>query len=254
MSWPADTLTGVYLFLFAFGLIFSVASLLLSAIGGHFHLPGATHVGHAGHLGAHDHGGHAHVGDLRHGHGAAGHGTGAGSDGPLAFPAAPGPLNLSTIMIFVTWFGATGYLLRSYDTLALTSIIVATVVGLLGAALVWAFLAKVLWRGQTQLDPFNYRIEGIVARVSAPIRSGGTGEIIYELDGKRRVDGARATVQEPIPAGTDVAILRFEQGLAYVTPLLASDADEFLALEPETAMPDATRRVAVREEARELAE
>jgi membrane protein implicated in regulation of membrane protease activity len=250
MSWPADTLTGVYLFLFAFGLIFSVASLLLSTLGGHFHLPGATHAGHAGHLGPHDHTGHAHIGDLLHGNGTAG----AAPSGPLGLPTAPGPFNLSTIMIFLTWFGATGYLLRSYDTLALTSAIVATVVGLLGAALAWAFLAKVLWRGQTQLDPFNYRIEGIVAQVSSPIQAGGTGEIIYELDGKRRVDGARATVQELIPAGTDVAILRFEQGLAYVTPLLASDEDEFLGLKPETAMPDAKGRVVAREQAHELAE
>ena len=254
MSWPADTLTGVYLFLFAFGLIFSVASLLLSALGGHFHLPGATHAGHAGHLGPHDHTGHAHVGDLLHGNGTAGSGSGPAHTGPLGLPAAPGPLNLSTIMIFLTWFGATGYLLRSYDTVALTSAIAATVAGLLGAALAWAFLAKVLWRGQTQLDPFNYQIEGIVARISAPIRPGGTGEIIYELDGKRRVDGARAVAQETIPVGTDVAILRFEQGLAYVTPLLASDEDEFLALEPETAPPGAKRRVAMREEERELAE
>jgi hypothetical protein len=29
VSWPSDTLAGVYLFLFAFGLIFGVASLLL---------------------------------------------------------------------------------------------------------------------------------------------------------------------------------------------------------------------------------
>lgn len=254
MNWPADTLMGVYLFLFAFGLIFSVASLLLSTVGGHFHLPGATHAGHAGHLGSHDYSGHAHSGDLLHDNGAAGHNAGAIPDGPLGLPAAPGPLNLSTIMIFVTWFGATGYLLRSYDTLALTSIIVATVVGLLGAALAWAFLAKVLWRGQTQLDPFNYQIEGTIARVSAPIRPGGTGEIIYMLDGKRRVDGARGDASELIAAGTDVAIIRFAEGLAYVTPLIASENDEFLALEPERAMPGVKRRVAAEEEAHELAE
>ncbi len=232
MSWPADTLMG---------------SLLLNVVGGHLHLPGATHVGHAGHLGAHNHGGHAHIGDLLHGNGAASHNAGH-------FPAAPGPLNLSTIMIFMTWFGATGYLLRSYDTRAFTSIVVATVVGLLGAALAWAFLAKILWRGQTQLDPFNYRIEGTIARVSAPIRPGGTGEVIYMLDGKRRVDGARAEERELIVTGTDVAIVRFENGLAYVTSLLALEEDEFLALEPEVALPGATGRVAAWGVDHELAE
>jgi len=254
MSWPADTLTGVYLFLFAFGLIFSVASLLLGAFGGHFHLPGVTHAGHAGHLGPHAHSGHAHVGDLLHGNGAASHSAGSVPSVPLSLPTAPGPLNLSTIMIFLTWFGATGYLLRSYDTIALTSVIIATVAGLLGAALAWAFLAKVLWRGQTQLDPFNYRIEGVLARVSAPIRPGGTGEIIYMLDGKRRVDGARGDAPVAIAAGTDVAIVRFEKGLAYVIPLIASDDAEFLALTPEMAQPRASRGATAREEAHELAE
>jgi hypothetical protein len=32
MVWPADTLAGVYLFLFAFGLIFSAVSLLLGVV------------------------------------------------------------------------------------------------------------------------------------------------------------------------------------------------------------------------------
>ena len=37
MNWPTDTLAGVYLFLFAFGLIFSVVSLLLGTAHGHLH-------------------------------------------------------------------------------------------------------------------------------------------------------------------------------------------------------------------------
>jgi membrane protein implicated in regulation of membrane protease activity len=176
-------------------------------------------------------------------------------DGPLSAPAAPSPLNLSTLMVFLTWFGAAGYLLRTNGTIAAISLLVATIVGGTGAILAWAFLAKVLWRGQTQLDPYNYRIEGTVARVTAAIRSGGTGEIIYTLDGKRRVDGARCEADSPIAAGADVAILRYEDGLAYVTPLVEAEAD-FIALEPEhgprEAATGATMRAA-REEGRELA-
>ena len=249
MSWPTDTLTGVFLFLFAFGLIFSVASLLLGVLGGHFQLPGAAHAGHAGHIGPHDSGGH--LGDVLHNHGPMGHVI----DGPLSAPAAPSPLNLSTLMVFLTWFGAAGYLLRTNGTVAAISLLVATIVGATGAILAWAFLAKVLWRGQTQLDPYNYRIEGTVARVTAAIRPGGTGEIIYTLDGKRRVDGARCEADSPIAAGADVAILRYEDGLAYVTPLVETEAD-FIALEPEhgprEAATGATTRAA-REEGRELA-
>lgn len=218
MGWPNDTLTGIYLGLFAFGGIFSVISLLLGAVGGHFHLPGAVHAGHAPHVGHHGHGD-------SHGAHAAPVAVGPG--------AAPGPLNLSTVMIFLTWFGATGYLLHTYTTEAAELItLVAIGVGLLGALIVWLALAKVLWRGQTQLEPQNYAITGVAARISAPIRPGGTGEIVYTLDGKRQVDAARAEPGVALPRGTEVAILRRAGGIAWVVPVDDINTDDpFQALE-----------------------
>jgi len=212
MNWPTDTLTGIYLGLFAFGGIFSVISLLLGAVGGHFHLPGATHAGHASHFGHHGHG------DPTVAHDAA---TGAhDATAPSGPGPAPGPLNLSTVMIFLTWFGATGYLLRLYTTeAAALSFFLAVAVGLLGALIVWLVLAKILWRGQSQLDPRNYAIMGVTARVSASIGDGGTGEIVYTLDGKRQVDAARASDDTALPRGTEVAIVRRTAGIAYVVSL-----------------------------------
>jgi len=252
MGWPADTLAGV--FLFAFGLIFSVVTFLIGAIGGHIHIPGSSHAGHAGHFGHHG------------SHDAGGHGTdGHAAEAPVAhhsmLPSAPGPLNLNTLMIFLTWFGATGYVLRTYyDAVAAISLVAASMVGLGGATFVWALLSKILWRGQTEpLDPFNYQIEGVIARVSSPIRAGGTGEIIYTLDGKRRVDGARNSEGTTIPAGTDVTILRYEGGLAYVTPLATAQSDVFLGPEaggffPDDAGPSAGPREAMIGADDELAE
>lgn len=233
MNWPTDTLAGVFLFLFAFGLIFSVVTFLLGAAGGHFHLPGSAHAGHAGHVGHH---GHGHVTD---GHAASGHATDAPAH-PAMLPTAPGPLNLNTVMIFLTWFGAAGYILRYYyGAVAATSLLAASLVGLVGATLIWALLAKVLWGGQTTpLDPYNYQIEGVIARVTSPIRAGGTGEIVYTLDGKRRVDGARSSAGGAIPAEADVAILRYEDGLAYVTPLGTAQDDIFLTPEVGDSTPD----------------
>jgi membrane protein implicated in regulation of membrane protease activity len=239
MGWPVDTLAGVFLFLFAFGLIFSVATFLIGAIGGHIHIPGSSHAGHAGHLGHHGHGPDV-AGHATQGHGADVHGGDATGAHPAPLPAAPGPLNVGTLMIFLTWFGATGYALRTYyGAVAVTSLLAASLAGLVGATLVWALLAKVLWRGQTEpLDPYNYQIEGVIARVTSPIRAGGTGEIVYTLDGKRRVDGARNSENSAIPAGVDVAILRYERGLAYVTPLGTTQSDIFLAPETGEAAPD----------------
>jgi hypothetical protein len=238
MSWPGDTLAGIYLFLFGFGLIFSVGSLLLGAIGGHFHLPGSGHVEHSVHVGHHGHaGGHLHGGfghGAGHGHTAA-HGHAGHTDG-AADLRAPSPLNVSTAMIFLTWFGATGYILHVYyGAVAAWSLLAATLAGGVGALIVYTFLARVLWRGQTQLDPANYQIGGTPARVTSSIRAGGAGEIVYTLDGKRRVDGACSADGTPIPAGSAVAILRYERGLAYVCPLDPARDDPFGVEEATTA-------------------
>lgn len=204
MSWPADSLAGFYLFLFAFGLIFSAVSLLFGA--GHESF--GHHGGGADALAAH--------GDVQHaGTGPAHHGGGFG-DG------LPSPLNLSTVLIFLTWFGAAGYIVRvSLGGAAGVTLLAGALLGLVGASLVYLFLARFLWRGQTALDPANYTLTDTVARVSSPIRPGGTGEIVYTIDGKRRVDGARAGTPTTIPRGAEVVIERYEGGLAYVAPLSA---------------------------------
>lgn len=195
MDWPTDTLAGVYLCLFAFGLLFSFISLLLGAAHGHLHVPGGEHAG------LHGHGGHV------------------AADAPDPRAGAPAPLNLSTVLMFLTWFGGVGYLLRAYYAAPTgVSLLAATALGLVGAALVYLFLAKVLWRWQTELDPANYALAGTLARVSSPIRASGTGEIVYTLDEKRRVDGARSLDGTAIPLGADVEIVRYEAGLAYVRP------------------------------------
>lgn len=202
MSWPADSLAGFFMALFAFGLIFSVVSLVFGA----GHNAGAHFDGHAGGLDAHGAALHDGVPVAHHGGGAPG--------------GLPSPLNLSTVLIFLTWFGAAGYIARvSWGAAMPLALAVGSLLGLAGATVVYLFLARFLWRGQTELDPANYRLVDTVARVSSPIRPGGTGEIVYTVDGKRRVDGARASVNAVLPLGADVVIERYERGIAYVAPL-----------------------------------
>lgn len=204
MSWPADSLAGFFMFLFAFGLIFSVVSLVFGA----GHDAGAHVGGHAGGLDAH--------GVALHDGATAAHHSGGVPNG------LPAPLNLSTVLIFLTWFGAAGYIARvSWGAGLPAALAIGTALGLVGATLVYLFLARFLWRGQTALDPANYQLVDTVARVSSPIRPGRTGEIVYTVDGKRRVDGARASVNAVLPLGADVVIERYEGGIAYVAPLSA---------------------------------
>jgi membrane protein implicated in regulation of membrane protease activity len=217
-TWPADLLANVYLFCFAFGLLFGLLSVVLRFGVGHLHLP----IGHVGHGG---HGTHISVAG-HHGHVAVGHGhaTSHAHGGSHQAAGEPSPLNLSSAMVFLLWFGATGYILHTYyGALAGLSLVAAAFVGWLGAAAIYIVMSRVLWRGQTQLDPANYQVTGAVGRVTSSIQAGGTGEVIYELDGKRRVDGARSLDGTPLARGTDVALVRRRDGLVYVCPLSLAD-------------------------------
>jgi hypothetical protein len=201
MSWPDDLLSGIFLFLFAFGLIFSIASLVFG-LGDD--IPGLE-------FGGGDHSGHAH-----------------------------GPFSLSALMVFLTWFGAAGYIARIWGgQAAWVALPVATAVGFAGGAAIWVLLAKILPRGESRLDPANYDLRGTVAEVTSSIREGGTGEIVYILDGKRRVDGARSEDGTPIPNGSEVLIVRYTAGIAYVAPLDWAEENVFLGqpVEPSTPPP-----------------
>jgi membrane protein implicated in regulation of membrane protease activity len=171
----------------------------------HLHVPhwfGHAGVGHMGHLpvGA----GHAPLGG---GHaGAPGHGA-----------AQPSPFNFATLMAFLAWFGGTGYLLTRYSSLWFAlGLLIATGVGLAGAAVVFLFLSKVLISKEDVMDPADYEMVGVLARISSPVREGGTGEIIYSQAGTRRTCGVRSEDGGALAKGTEVVVTRYEKGIAYV--------------------------------------
>ena len=211
-----DPLAAVFVFCFVFGVATSLLTLAL----------GALHGGDGGHAVDGDHGG-LHLGGGGGGDGAhavaqAGGGSG-GED--VHVDAAEGqggqvsPFNLQTITAFLAFFGGSGWVLYSSVGLApALALIVATVVGVAGGGAVFLFLVKVLLASQRFMDPASSRLEGTVARVSMAIRADGTGEIVFSRDGTRRSEGARSATGAPIAAGTEVVIVRYERGLAYVEP------------------------------------
>jgi hypothetical protein len=185
-----------FLGLFLFGALFTVASLVL---------------GHA-------HGGH----DLSAAH------DGFAHDGLLGHVAAP-ILNASSLIGFVTWFGAAGYVLLRVSDLALIGVLIgATIGGAAGAYLIARFLRLVL-AGERVMDPDDYRLEGTVGQVTVGIPAGGTGEVVFSKAGARRSEAARAISGASIPRGTEVVITRFDHGFATVQPwaeFVASDDKE----------------------------
>lgn len=188
MNWES-----FYLFCFVVGFLLSAFSFLAGA--------GRVHIPHV-HL-PHVHLGHAHTA------GGAGHGDRPGSS---AF-------NFATITAFLAWFGGTGYLLTRYSSLwFFFALMIATGAGLVGAAVLFWLLAKLMIGHERELNDADYEMVGAIGRVSSTIRANGIGEIIFSQEGVRNCCGARSETGAPIAKGVEVAVTRYERGIAYVRP------------------------------------
>jgi hypothetical protein len=180
-----------YLICFALGL-----SLTLLSFAGVF-----SHL-HFGHAGAHF---HLNLGKAGHGH--ATHGGKGGIS----------PVNGFTLAAFLCWFGGCGYLLERYaDFLTPIVLAAATIVGLLGAAILFWFLAKVLLPHERELTAEETAVVGVLGRVSGTIREDGMGEIQFSQSGARRFAVARSEAGVAIPRGVEVVVMRYEHGIAWV--------------------------------------
>ena len=136
--------------------------------------------------------------------------------------------NVGTIAAFLAWFGGTGYLLQHvYGVWFVAALAIAVISGIGAGSVVFWFLAKVLMQHDHALDPADYRMTGVLGRISMPIRAGGTGELIYSQEGTRRATGVRSEDGQAIPKGAEVIVTRYEKGIAYVRrwedPLAESD-------------------------------
>ena len=206
------TWSDFYLICFAVGFCFSFFSFIFGGSRfGKLHLPHFH--SHAGHFPV-AHGPAAHAPAVG-GHDAAG---GASTDA-RGHSASVSPFNPPSIAAFLAWFGGTGYLLTRFSAVRVGSILFAAIlVGLVGGAIIFFFLTKVLMSDQEYLDPADFEMVGVLGKLSVPIREGGTGELIYSQMGTRRVCGARSEDGNGIPKGTEVVVTRYDKGIAYVRP------------------------------------
>ena len=186
------TWSDFYLICFAVGFLFSLLSFVAGGLNLHGHWP-HVHI-HTGAHGAHAAGSHTH-----------------GAHDSVS------PFNFFTIAIFLAWFGGTGYLLTRFSTVVFVlGLAISTAVGLVGASIVFVFLAKVLMSPEALMDPADYEMVGVVARVCGAIREGGTGEIIYSQAGSRRACPARSEDSVAIERDAEVVVTRYEKGIAYI--------------------------------------
>src|SRR5665213_2470231 len=122
------------------------------------------------------------------------------------------PLNFGTFAAFLCWFGGIGYLLQRYSTIwAYLALLISIMGGVGGAAIIFWFLWK-LNKHEQPLDPADYDMIGVLGKVASPIRSKGTGEVIYSRAGSRRCAAARSEDGSEMPRDTEVVVTRFEKG------------------------------------------
>lgn len=184
MSWEQ-----FFLICFAIGLAFSVLSFLLGSV--HIHWP---------HF-------HVHIS----GHAPAGPAGRAGGRGGV------GPINIGTVAAFLGWFGGAGYVLAHYSSIWIyTALLIATIFGLIGAAILFLFLSRVLMREDASLDPADYDMVGVLGKITSSIRASGTGEMMFSQAGARKAAPVRSEDGEAIPIGSEVIVTKYERGIAYV--------------------------------------
>jgi hypothetical protein len=195
-----------YLVCFLAGLMLSFISLLggMGHFGGHVHGP-HVHLPHAGH-----------VGHVPHGAVGASHVSGGGGSSRGLGPEVPW-WNAFSIMIFLCWFGAAGFLLTKYGSfVAGVVVVLAAICGIAGGAIIFVFLTRVLMPHDRELTADETDVVGVVGRVSSPIRADGTGMIVYQQMGATRSAIARAEDGGALGKNEEVFVLRYEKGIAYV--------------------------------------
>ena len=181
----------VFLGCFLFGFLMVLVSVVLGFA--HLALPGGDNGFHIGHSTVR---GHVH---------------GQGSD-HRGLPL----WNVSSLLAFLMWFGAAGYVaMRFADLTPALALVPAAAFGLVGGLLVSAFLRLVM-RGETEMDPAQYRMEGTLARVTVSIPAQGTGEIVFSKGESRRSEGARSLSGRQIARGEEVVVVDYQSGIALV--------------------------------------
>lgn len=135
-------------------------------------------------------------------------------------------LNAAALTAFLAWFGGAGAVLHQVTAWGEAGIAAAAIaIGLLGGDSVNRFVRALVAR-ERPLEPTP--LIGTIARVTSPIREGGTGEIVFVINGTRKVSAARSDDNEAVEKGREVVIVRMDRGIAYV-----SDFAELPAIAPE---------------------
>ncbi len=135
-------------------------------------------------------------------------------------------LDIPTVAAFATVFGATGYPLTRYTALSPVAVLsIAGAVGLAGVALALTLVAGwAIPAAKAEVVDERYILQGCIARVLRVTGDGTEGVIAFENGGREETSDARGLDGAVLQVGTEVAIERVENGIAYVEPWLQVEA------------------------------
>ena len=126
--------------------------------------------------------------------------------------------NLPMVGSLAVALGITGYLLTRYSSLSAPIVaLIAAIAGLAGASGTIALIAG--WAvpsAAREVEDERYLLQGHIGQVTRSIAAHGAGEISYDHGGQRHAIAARSLDGTAIPSGTDIAIERVENGVAFV--------------------------------------
>jgi hypothetical protein len=134
-------------------------------------------------------------------------------------PAAePSPLfNMASVAAFAVGFGLAGYLLTEHTTWPWGArLALALMAG--GATFALQSLLIARWAipgARADHIDERYLLQGTLAMVTREAPIGGTGALVYALDGREYTLPVRALDGTALAAGVDVVIDRVEDGVAY---------------------------------------
>lgn len=229
-----DPLSLLFIACFLFGLLFLLVTTLLGSLG-------HAHIGHVGshavaphgglHVGGHaslTHAGGTHV--VSHTPQVGSHGT-TSTVGQGVQPQQAGSqnaqgsdfsifmyINPTSIVLFLLGFGFFGYVFHNTTHLVLPlTLVLASVGGLLIAAIILVFLGRLLSDSGTEIANDVSDRTGMLGKVSLPIPANGLGEIIYvSPGGMRKSIPARTTDGHRLERGQEVVVVNYQHGVAEV--------------------------------------
>ena len=127
-------------------------------------------------------------------------------------------LPILPLMVSVTVWGGTGYMLTRFSGMQLLPVVlVCTVIALLPGILLYMVLARIMTRYDSSMSKWEYDPAGQLGYISIAAADGAVGEMKYVLHGTMRSIGVRAEAGQELRRGDRVIIVRVEKGLAAVT-------------------------------------